>query len=84
MVGAVYQRFRSLLTRQLRLPLATDDAALAEAVRVRLGWQADELGETLRRAAAASRAAKVPPGDALEIIHRLESLEEQLILRRKK
>ena len=84
MVGAVYQRFRSLLARQLRLPLTTDDAALAEAVRVRLGWQGDELGETLRRAAAASRAAKVPPGDALEIIHRLESLEEQLILQRKK
>ena len=75
MVGAVYQRFRSLLARQLRLPLTTDDAALAEAVRVRLGWQGDELGETLRRAAVASRAAKVPPGDALEIIHRLESLE---------
>ena len=68
----------------MRLPLATTDAALAEAVRVRLGWQGDELGETLRGAAAASRAAKVPPGDALEIIHRLESLEEQLILRRKK
>jgi len=84
MVGAVYQRFRSLLARQLRLPLTTDDAAHAEAVRVRLGWQGDELGETLRRAAAASRAAKVPPGDALEIIHRLESLEEQLILQRKK
>ena len=59
-------------------------AALAEAFRVRLGWQGDELGETLRGAAAASRAAKVPPGDALEIIHRLESLEEQLILKRKK
>jgi hypothetical protein len=84
MVGAVYLRFRSLLTRQLRLPLTTDDAALAEAVRVRIGWQGDELGETLHRAAAASRAAKVPPGDALEIIHRLESLEDQLILKRKK
>ena len=84
MVGAVYQRFRSLLTRKLRLPLTTDDAALAKAVRVRIGWQGDELGETLRRAAVASRAAKVPPGDALEIIHRLESLEDQLILKRKK
>jgi hypothetical protein len=84
MVGAVYQRFRSLLTRQLRLPLTTTDAALAEAVRVRLGLKDDELGETLRRAAAASRAAKVPPGDALEIIRRLESLEGQLILKRKK
>jgi hypothetical protein len=84
MVGAVYQRFRSLLTRQLRLPLTTDDAALAEAVRVRLGLKDDALGETLGRAAAASRAAKVPPGDALEIIHRLESLEERLILKRKK
>jgi hypothetical protein len=84
MVGAVYQRFRSLLARQLRLPLTTTDAALAEAVRVRLAWQGDELGEALRRAAAASRAAKVPPGDALEIIRRLESLESQLILKRKK
>ena len=84
MVGAVYQRFRSLLARQLRLPLTTTDAALAEAVRVRLDWQGDELGEALRRAAAASRAAKVPPGDALEIIRRLESLESQLILKRKK
>ena len=84
MVGAVYQRFRSLLTRQLRLPLTTTDAALADAVRVRLGWQGDELGESLHRAAAASRAEKVPPGDALEIIRRLELLEADLVLKRKK
>ncbi|HEY4742172.1 MAG TPA: DUF4350 domain-containing protein [Candidatus Acidoferrales bacterium] len=84
MVGAVYQRFRSLLARQLRLPLTTTDAALSEAVRVRLGLKSDELGETLHRAAAASRAAKVPPTDALEIIHRLESLEADLVLKRKK
>jgi hypothetical protein len=84
MVGAVYQRFRSMLARQLRLPLATTDAALAEAVRVRLAWKDDALADTLHRAAAASRAAKVPPDDALEIIHRLESLEDQFVLKKKK
>ncbi len=84
MVGAVYQRFRSMLARQLRLPLTTSDAALAEALRVRLAWNDDALADALHRAAAASRAAKVPPGDALEIIHRLESLEDRLVLKRKK
>lgn len=84
MVGAVYQRFRSLLARQLRLPITTADAALAEAVHARLGLKGDELAETLHRAAAASRAAKVPANDAFQIIHRIESLESNLILKRKK
>ncbi|MFZ0036945.1 MAG: DUF4350 domain-containing protein, partial [Candidatus Acidiferrales bacterium] len=70
MVGAVYQRFRSQLTRQMRLPLTTTDDALAQAVRARLGLRDDELADTLHRAAAASGAAKAPANDALELIHR--------------
>jgi len=83
-VGAVYQRFRSLLTRHLRLPLNTPDEVLANAIRVRLGWKDAALADTLRRAAVASRALNVPPDDALEIIHRLESLEDHLGMKRKK
>jgi hypothetical protein len=83
-VGAVYQRFRAILTRQLRLPAATSDEVLAEAVRLRLGWKDGAVREKMERAAAASRAVKLPPDDALAIIRDLEQLELQLGLKRKK
>lgn len=83
-VGAVYQQFRAILTRQLRLPAATSDESLAEAVRVRLGWKDDSFPTMMARAAAASRALQLPADDALTIIRDLEKLEEQLGLKQKK
>jgi hypothetical protein len=82
LVGIVYQRFRTLLTRQLRLASTTDDATLENAIRSRLGRQLEGLPETLRRAAAASRAEKVSPAEALALIKELEHYEELLGLKK--
>lgn len=77
-VGAALQRFRGLLTRHLRLPASVSDAALEEAARQRLGWKESGLSATLQSAAAASRMEKLDATQALEIVQKLERLEEQL------
>jgi len=81
-VGIVYQRFRTLLTRQLRLASTTDDATLENAIGTRLGRQLSGLPETLRSAAAASRAEKVSPAEALALVKELEHYEELLGLKK--
>ncbi|MGB9405673.1 MAG: DUF4350 domain-containing protein [Candidatus Acidiferrales bacterium] len=83
-INVVYQRLRSMLTRQLRLPGATSDAELERAVETRLGFKDGAFSDALRRAAEASRSRKVAPAEALGIIRDLEDLEEQLGLKRKK
>ena len=75
MVGIVYQQFRMLLTRQLRLSAKIDDATLDGAIRARLGRDISGLPDTLRRAEAASRAQKVSPAEALALIQELEHYE---------
>jgi hypothetical protein len=82
-VAAVYQRFRGTLTRQLRLPIAIPNALLDEAVRGRLGLKDDSFLETLQRADSASRAQRIPPAEALELIQKLEKYEMQLGLKKK-
>jgi hypothetical protein len=81
-VGIVYQRFRTLLTRQLRLPSTTEDVTLENAIRTRLGRDLSGLPETLERASAATRAAKVSPAEALALIKELEHYEELLGLKK--
>jgi uncharacterized protein DUF4350 len=81
-VAAVCQRFRAVLTRQLRLPLATPDAALEEAAAKRLGVKDSELLNALERAAAASRSRKLAPADALQIVQQLEGYERRVGLKR--
>jgi len=81
-IGVVYQRFRTLLTRQMRLSSQIDDATLATAIRARLGREFVDLPDALRRAADASRAPKVPPAGALALIQELEHYEEQLGLKK--
>jgi hypothetical protein len=81
-VAVVYQRFRTLLTRQMRLSSQTDDATLAAAIRTRLGREFADLPNALRRAAAASRAPKVSAAEALALIQELEHYEEQLGLKK--
>src|SRR6201997_307499 len=82
-VAGVYPRFRTILARQLRLPLATPDAALEEAAAKRLGVKDEGILKTLERAEAASRAEKVSPADALEIVKGLEIYEHRAGLKRK-
>jgi uncharacterized protein DUF4350 len=81
-VGIVYQRFRILLARQMRLPSQVDDATLDAAIRSRLGRNFDGLPDTLRRGAAATQAQKVTPAEALALIRQLEQYEEQLGLKK--
>jgi hypothetical protein len=81
-VGVVYQRFRTLLTRQMRLSSQIDDATLAAAIRTRLGRDFVDLPDALRHAAAASLSAKVSPAEALALIQELEHYEEQLGLKK--
>jgi hypothetical protein len=81
-VGVVYQRFCTLLTRQLRLPAKSSEAALDAAVRTRLGRELGGLPDALRRASAATRAQKVAPAAALALIEELEHYEDQLGLRK--
>jgi hypothetical protein len=82
-VGAVYGRFRTILARQLRLPLGTPDAALEEAAAKRLGVKDEGILKTLERAETASRAEKVSPAEALEIVQGLETYEHRAGLKRK-
>jgi Domain of unknown function (DUF4350) len=80
-VGVVLQRFRAILTRQLRISKATSDAALEQAVQERLGRKDKHFLETLQRADAASRSRRTAPADALTMIQKLEGYEEQLGLK---
>jgi len=81
-VGVVLQRFRTLVTRQMRLSSQIDDAALDAAIRSRLGKKFADLPDALHRAAAASRAPKVSAAEALALIRELEQYEEQLGLKK--
>lgn len=74
-------RLRSLLARQLGLPMNTPNAQLAEAAEARLGWQDSRIGETLVQADAASRADRIPSREALAIVQKLEEFSAKLDLR---
>lgn len=82
-VGVAYQKFRGLLTRQLRLPATIADQLLAQAAGQRLGQKTEELAEILQRAETASRAAKLAPASALALIRELEGLEHKIGLRKR-
>ncbi len=83
-VGVAYQRFRTLLAQQLRLPANISDEDLARAAEQRLGQNAAELTKSLQQAAAASRATKLAPAEALSILHALEQFEEKTGLKKRK
>jgi hypothetical protein len=80
-ISVSYLRLRTLLTRQLDLPLNTRDAELAVAAEQRLGWKDSGLGELLRRAGAARREERFRSGDALKIVQELEKFAEKLSVR---
>ncbi|HKW64055.1 MAG TPA: DUF4350 domain-containing protein [Candidatus Acidoferrum sp.] len=80
-VAISYQRFRSLLTRQLGLSSTTPDQELGQATEERLGWKESGVGELLLRAANASRAEKSPRGEALDLVQKLERNAARLTIR---
>lgn len=71
-VAISYQRFRSLLTRQLGLPSTTPDPELGRAAEERLGWKEAGIAELLQRASDASRSVKLPRTEGLDLIQKLE------------
>jgi len=77
-VAVSYKRLRTLLTRQLGLPMTTPDEELARAAEQRLGWRDSGVGELLQRASAATFATKLPPSEALEMVQKLESQAARL------
>lgn len=80
-VAISYQRFRSLLTRQLGLPSNTSDQNLSQAAEERLGWKEAGIGDLLQRAAHASRAEKLPGHEALDLVQKLERHAARLVVR---
>lgn len=80
-VAISYQRFRSLLTRQLGLPSNTSDQNLSQAAEERLGWKEAGIGDLLQRAAHASRAEKLPRHEALDLVQKLERHAARLVVR---
>jgi hypothetical protein len=74
-------RLRSLLARQLGLPVTTPDAALAQAAESRLGYKESGLAEALSQAEVASRAGIISSQEALAIVQELEKWTAQLDVR---
>ena len=74
-------RLRSLLARQLGLPVTTPDAALAQAAESRLGYKESGLADSLSRAEAASRAGRISWQEALAIVQELEKWTERFNVR---
>jgi hypothetical protein len=83
-VGIVYQRLRTALSRQLRLSSAVSDTDLGQAVSQRLGANGADFVHTMQRAAAASRGVRVSAAEAFSIVKSLEDYEEQFGLKRPK
>jgi uncharacterized protein DUF4350 len=84
-VGIVYQRLRTGLSRQLRLSSAgSSDTELGQAVTQRLGANGADFVRTMQRAAAASRATTIPAAEAFTIVTSLEDYDEQFGLKRRK
>lgn len=80
-VAVSYRRLRVLLSRQLALPSTTSDAELGQAAQQRLGWKDEDATALLERASEATRAPKLKPKEALELVQKLESLAARLIVR---
>ena len=77
-VDIVYRNCRAVLTRRLRLPLATSDAALGQAVESRLGWYRPDLARTLSRAAAACHGEKLAGAEALALVQEIDYCRQQI------
>ncbi len=80
-VAISYQRFRSLLTRQLSLPSNTADRELGQAAEERLGWKESGIGDLLQQAANASQVGKLRRGQALDLVEKLERHAARLKIR---
>jgi len=74
-------RLRTLLARQLGMPVTASNAEFAEAARIRLGWKDAGLSEALLEADQAASSVKVYPREALDLVRKLEELTQRLDVR---
>jgi hypothetical protein len=80
-VSISYLRLRYVLSRQLGLPNDTPDHDLAAHATERLGWKDFQTKNVLGRAAEASKALKIKPREALDLVREVESYAEKLEVR---
>jgi hypothetical protein len=77
-VAVSYARLRTLLARQLVMPIKAPDSELASAAEQRLGWKDSNLGLLFGRAAATLNEERYPAADALKIVQELETFAKRL------
>ena len=80
-VAISYQRFRTLLSRQLSQPSNITDQELGQAAEQRLGWKEGGIVDLLQKAATASHASKLPRLEALDLVQKLEHNAARLAVR---
>ena len=80
-IGIATMRLRTLLTRQLGMPVNASAADLTQAAEARLGWKKAGLRELLARADAASSDVRSSPREALEMVQKLEAFAAKLHVR---
>src|SRR5262249_23841715 len=80
-IGIAALRLRTLLARQLGIPVNASTADLSDAAETRLGWKKSGLRELLARADAASRDVRSSPREALEMVQKLEGFTARLDVR---
>lgn len=80
-VSVSHKRLRTLLSRQLGFSANTPNAQLAAAAEQRLGWKDSGLADLLGRSVAASRVERMPDGEALALVQKLEHLAAKLSIR---
>jgi hypothetical protein len=78
-VAVTYRQLRMRLTQQLGVPASAADEELARTAGARLGWKAEELRDTLEKAAA---PVGMRPRQALALIQKIEGYTAQLGIRR--
>jgi len=80
-VSVSYSKLRTVLTRQLGVPVNTAANELAAAAAQRLGWDSSEFAELMRKSEAASLAEKVAPREALNLVQKLWQFAARLEVR---
>lgn len=80
-VAVIYHQLRRTLTLKWALPADASTSLLEENAIQRLGWRESGVAATFDRALHASRAPKLDPSEALQIIRELEDLERRLGLK---
>jgi hypothetical protein len=77
-IAVSYRRLRLQLIQRMGLPSSAPDQALIDAAAGRMGWDAIGLADCLVKAAGAEHLHRMRPGDALDLVQKLEGYSAQL------